>query len=96
MTYNQNNQLKTATVSGTASTYTYDAFGQRMKLKVGTSPFAIQTYDQWGELLTEHRQCEKKTKTAPIDSLDHNKIPTFFLYEHYLVYPGGRWVAHHF
>ena len=42
MTYNQNNQLKTATVSGTASTYTYDAFGQRMKLKVGTSPFAIQ------------------------------------------------------
>ncbi len=53
MTYNQANQLKTATVSGTASTYTYDAFGERLKLKVGTNKFAISTYDQWGELLTE-------------------------------------------
>jgi hypothetical protein len=33
MTYNQANQMATATVSGTASSYFYDAFGQRLKLK---------------------------------------------------------------
>jgi RHS repeat-associated protein len=53
MTYNQANQLKTATVSGTTSTYTYDFLGIRNKIKTGTTPFQITQYDQWGELLTE-------------------------------------------
>jgi RHS repeat-associated protein len=53
MTYNQANQLKTAVVSGTTSTYTYDAFGIRNKIKTGTTPFQITQYDQWGNLLTE-------------------------------------------
>jgi RHS repeat-associated protein len=53
MTYNQANQLKTAAVSGTTSTYTYDFLGVRNKIKTGTTPFQITQYDQWGELLTE-------------------------------------------
>jgi RHS repeat-associated protein len=53
MTYNQANQLATATVSGTKSTYTYDFLGIRNKIKTGTTPFQITQYDQSGNLLTE-------------------------------------------
>jgi RHS repeat-associated protein len=53
MTYNQANQLKTATVSGTTSTYTYDFLGIRNKIKTGTTPFQITQYGQNAELLTE-------------------------------------------
>jgi YD repeat-containing protein len=53
MTYNQANQLKTDTVSGTTSTYIYDFMGIRNKIKTGTTPFQITQYDQNGNLLTE-------------------------------------------
>jgi RHS repeat-associated protein len=53
MTYNKANQLATATVSGTASTYTYDAFGLRQKTVVGAGTPSIQQYDEGGNQLTE-------------------------------------------
>src|SRR5262249_697676 len=53
MTYNKANQLATATVSGTASTYTYDAFSNRLKVKTGANPFQVQIYDLNSALLTE-------------------------------------------
>lgn len=53
MTYNKANQLATATVSGTASTYTYDAIGMRLKTVVGAGTPSIQSYDENGILLTE-------------------------------------------
>jgi RHS repeat-associated protein len=63
MTYNQANQLKTAVVSGTTSTYTYDFLGVRNKIKTGTSPFQITQYDQWGNLLTETSQAATPVET---------------------------------
>jgi RHS repeat-associated protein len=51
-TYNKANQLASLTVSGTTTGYNYDAFGQRLKLKTGTTPFQVQTYDQGGHMLT--------------------------------------------
>ena len=39
MTYNKANRLATANPFGTTSTYTYDAFGQRAKVKTGTLLF---------------------------------------------------------
>jgi RHS repeat-associated protein len=63
MTYNQANQLKTAVVSGTTSTYTYDAFGIRQKIKTGTSPFQVTQYDLWGSLLTETSQAAAPVET---------------------------------
>jgi RHS repeat-associated protein len=53
LAYNQANQLKTATVSGTTSSYLYDFLGVRAKIKTGTTPFQITQYDPWDELLTE-------------------------------------------
>jgi RHS repeat-associated protein len=53
MTYSKANRLATVNPFGTTSTYTYDAFGTRLKLKIGTNPFAVQIYDLWGHLLTE-------------------------------------------
>lgn len=53
MTYNKANQLATATVSSTASTYTYDAFGNRLEAKVGTGTTSVEEYDQQGNMLTE-------------------------------------------
>jgi RHS repeat-associated protein len=53
MTYSKENKLATATVSGTASTYTYDAFSQRLKLQVGAGTPVVQQYDQDGNLLIE-------------------------------------------
>jgi hypothetical protein len=52
LTYNKANQMATATVSGTASSYFYDAFGNRLKLKT-TTPYQLQMYDLWGHMLTE-------------------------------------------
>jgi len=53
MTYNKANQLATAVVSGTTSTYAYDAFGLRLKTTVGAGTPSIQSYDEAGALLTE-------------------------------------------
>ena len=53
MTYNKASQLATATVSGTTSTYTYDAFGRRMKYQVGAGTPVVQQYDAGWNLLVE-------------------------------------------
>ena len=53
MTYNKANRMATATVSGTTSTYTYDAFGQRLLFKPGSANTQTEQYDQDGNLLTE-------------------------------------------
>lgn len=53
MTYNKANQLATATVAGTASTYTYDAFGARLLATVGAGTPSVEQYDQLGNFLME-------------------------------------------
>ena len=53
MTYNKANQMASATVSSTASTYAYDAFGQRLQSTVGSNPTSLYSYDQAEKLLTE-------------------------------------------
>jgi RHS repeat-associated protein len=63
MTYNQANQLKTAVISGTTSTYTYDFAGIRAKIKTGTNPFQITQYDLNGHLLTETSQAATPVET---------------------------------
>jgi RHS repeat-associated protein len=45
--------MATANPFGTNTAYSYDAFGNRLKVKSGTTPFAVQIYDLWGHLLTE-------------------------------------------
>lgn len=52
-TYNKANQLATAVVSGTTSTYTYDAFGLRLRTVPGTARARIYSYGPNGEILTE-------------------------------------------
>lgn len=52
-TYNKANQLATAVVSGTTSTYTYDAFGMRLRTVPGTAKARIYSYGPNGEILTE-------------------------------------------
>jgi RHS repeat-associated protein len=53
MTYNQANQMATATVSGTASTYTYDAFGERLKLKTPGTKYAVNIFNLDGSMQSE-------------------------------------------
>jgi hypothetical protein len=53
MTYNQANQMATATVSGTTSSYFYDAFGQRLKLKTPGSPYAVTLNNLDGSMQSE-------------------------------------------
>ena len=53
MTYSQANRLATANPFGSASTYWYDAFGQRLKAKIPTLSYAVRIYDLSGHLLTE-------------------------------------------
>jgi RHS repeat-associated protein len=53
MTYNKANQLATAVVSGTTSTYTYDAFSQRLEAKVGAGAVSVEQYDLAGNMLME-------------------------------------------
>ena len=52
-TYSKANRMATANPFGTTSTYSYDAFGNRLKIKSGTTPFQVQIYDLCGHLLTE-------------------------------------------
>lgn len=52
-TYNKANQMATAVVAGTTSTYGYDAFGMRLRAQVGTTPVRIITYGLNGGVLTE-------------------------------------------
>ena len=52
-TYSKANRMATANPFGTNTAYTYDAFGNRLKVKAGTTPFAVQIYDLAGHLLTE-------------------------------------------
>jgi RHS repeat-associated protein len=51
--YSKANRMASATVSGTTSTYTYDAFGQRLKVKVGGGTAVPFSYDQARHLLSE-------------------------------------------
>jgi RHS repeat-associated protein len=51
--YSKANRMASATVSGTTSTYTYDAFGQRLKVKVGGGTAVQFSYDQSRHLLSE-------------------------------------------
>jgi RHS repeat-associated protein len=54
LTYNKANQLASVTPNGASTSgYNYDAFGQRLKLKTGTTPFQVQNYDLDGHMLTE-------------------------------------------
>ena len=53
MTYNQANQLATASASGSSATYGYDAFGNRLTIQPPSLPLQVYSYDQAGNLLTE-------------------------------------------
>ena len=54
LTYNKANQMATRDrLRRATSSYNYDAFGQRLKLKTGTTPFQVQMYDLDGHMLTE-------------------------------------------
>jgi RHS repeat-associated protein len=53
MTYNQANQMATATVSGTASSYFYDAFGQRLKLKTPGTKYVVNLFNLDGSMQSE-------------------------------------------
>ena len=52
-TYSKANRLATAAAGGVSSTYSYDAFGTRQKIKTTGSPFQVMQYDLDGNLLTE-------------------------------------------
>jgi RHS repeat-associated protein len=52
-TWNKANQMATGVLSGTTSTYLYDAFGQRLKVTVGAGVPSVMEYDQAGNILTE-------------------------------------------
>ena len=69
MTYSKANRMATATVSGTTSTYTYDAFGNRQEVKTGASPTQIMQYDQDGNLLTETSTSGTETDYAYMDGM---------------------------
>ena len=45
--------MASANPFGTNTTYAYDAFGSRLRVKSGTNPFSVQIYDLNGHLLTE-------------------------------------------
>ena len=51
--YYQTNQMATAKPSSTTSTFWYDTFGDRLKVKVAGNPFAVEIYDLNGHLLTQ-------------------------------------------
>jgi RHS repeat-associated protein len=53
MTYNKANQTATSVAAGTTSTYTYDAFGNRLKVVVASGTPTVEEYDQQGNLITE-------------------------------------------
>ena len=52
-TWNKANQMATGVLSGTTSTYLYDAFGQRLKVTVGAGTPSVMEYDQANNILTE-------------------------------------------
>jgi RHS repeat-associated protein len=52
-TWNKANQMATGVLSGTTSTYAYDAFGQRLKVTVGAGVPSVMENDQAGNILTE-------------------------------------------
>ena len=52
-TWNKVNQMATAVVSGTTSTYLYGFDGMRQKITVGAGTPTVTQYDQSGNLLTE-------------------------------------------
>jgi hypothetical protein len=54
-TYYKTNQLSTAKPSTATSTFWYDAFGNRLKVKLATAgnPFRVEIYDLNGHLLTQ-------------------------------------------
>jgi RHS repeat-associated protein len=52
-TWNKANQMATGVLSGTTSTYLYDAFGQRLKVTVGAGVPSVMEYDQANNILTE-------------------------------------------
>ncbi len=63
-TYNKANQMALVAISGgVTSGYNYDAFGQRLKLKTGTSPFQVQIYDLSSHMLTETSQAATPLET---------------------------------
>jgi RHS repeat-associated protein len=53
MTYNQANQMATATVSGTSSSYFYDVFGQRLKLKTPGTKYVVNIFNLDGSMQSE-------------------------------------------
>src|SRR5271170_3063549 len=52
-TWNKANQMATGVLSGTTSTYAYDAFGQRLKVTVGAGVPSVMEYDPANNILTE-------------------------------------------
>jgi len=64
VTYNKANQTSLVAIhGGVSSGYNYDAFGQRLKIKTGTSPFQVQMYDLSGHMLTETSQAASPVET---------------------------------
>ena len=54
LTYNDRDRLATATVSGTITTYTYNALGQRIEKTGGPAGTILFVYDEAGHLLGEY------------------------------------------
>ena len=52
-TWNKANQMATGVLSGTTSTYLYDAFGQRLKVTVGAGVPSVMEYGPAKNILTE-------------------------------------------
>ena len=76
LTYNKANQMATAKPSTTLNTYTYDAFGQRLKIKTAGTPFSVDIYDLNGHLLTEtsHATTPVETDYAYLDGMPLSAI----------------------
>jgi RHS repeat-associated protein len=53
-TWNKANQMATGVLSGTTSTYLYDAFGNRLKVTVGTGVPSVTEYDTAGNIIFEN------------------------------------------
>ncbi len=75
LTYYKSNQLATAKPSTNTSTYYYDAFGQRLKIKTTGTEFSTDIYDLTGDML-EETNAGVETDYAYLDGMPLSAIQT--------------------
>ena len=75
LTYYKSNQLATAKPSTNTSTYYYDAFGQRLKIKTTGTEFSVDIDDLTGKLL-EETNAGVETDYAWLDDMPLSAIQT--------------------